>query len=135
VFENSRFRRAAAARATGSERRDWMGTVADWGERTYQESENRSIAGQVLLPLVARSLKVSERPGKSRMMYEWAGWLLFRNNRLEDAVQNFEEALFGLQQERTIGSGHGSTPSMCFTVRFPATSVDHCSQYVRRSFV
>ncbi len=95
VFQNSRFRRAAAARATNTERRDWMGRVADWGERTYEEVDNRSIAGQVLLPLVARALEEAEQQGRSRVVYEWAGWLLYENNRLEEAVNNFQKALFG----------------------------------------
>jgi class 3 adenylate cyclase/tetratricopeptide (TPR) repeat protein len=95
VFQNSRFRRAAEARATNTERRDWMESVANWGEQAYEEVDNRSIAGQVLLPLVARALDESEQPGRSRMVYEWAGWLLYENNRLEEAVNNFQKALFG----------------------------------------
>jgi len=99
VFHNNRFRRAAAARATNRERRSWMGSIASWCEDTYEETDNPTVSGQVLLPLMGRALNESDHPGRARMVYEWAGWLLYDHNRFEKAITNFRKALFGLPDE------------------------------------
>ncbi len=98
IFKNARFQEAAESRATNRERKRWLAEVADWCDNKLDTVENPKQPAQVLLPLEGRSLKESENPGEARAVYEQSGWILHESHRLEEAVGDFRNSLFGLHE-------------------------------------